>query len=58
MPLPIDLLADIYDLYVRAAVELRQITFLESNELRHLRRIFGVHMADLEQIRQILMTKN
>jgi hypothetical protein len=58
MPVPVDLMAEIYELYVRAAVELRQITWLESNELRHLRQIAGVHTADIEQIRQVLIVNN
>ena len=58
MPLPIELLADIYDMYLRAAVEQRLITCLEFDELRHLCRVFGVHTADIEQIRQVLITKN
>jgi hypothetical protein len=58
MPLPVDLLTDIYDVYVRAAVELRQITWLESDELRHLREITGLHTADVEQIRQALIVNN
>ena len=51
-------MADIYDLYVRAAVELRQITWLESSELRHLREVTGLHTADVEQIRQVLIVNN
>ena len=58
MPLPLELLTDIYDLYLRAAVEQRLITCVEFDELRHLYRVFGLHTADIEQIRQVLITKN
>ena len=58
MPLPVDLMSDIYDLYIRAAVELRQITWLESSELRHLRQVTGLRTADVEQIRQVLIVNN
>ena len=58
MPLPIELLTDFYDVYLRAAVEQRLITCLECDELRHLRRLFGVHLTDVEQIRQVLIIKN
>ena len=58
MALPIELLTDFYDVYLRAAVEQRLITCLECDELRHLRRLFGVHLTDVEQIRQVLIIKN
>jgi hypothetical protein len=58
MSLPIELLADFYDLYLCAAVEQRLITCLECDELRHLRRLFGIHLTDVEQIRQVLIVKN
>ena len=58
MLIPVELMADIYDVYVRAAVELRQITWLESDELRYLREITGLHKADVEQIRQALIVNN
>jgi hypothetical protein len=58
MPLPPDLLEDLYNLYLRAAVELRQITCLEQEQLRRLRRLFGIHATDLEQIRESLLSRN
>jgi hypothetical protein len=58
MPVPPELFADLYDLYLRAAVELGHITFIESDELRYLRRIFGLHLADVEEIRQTFITTN
>jgi hypothetical protein len=53
-----DLPAELYDLYLRAAVEVRQITPIESDELRYLTRLFGVHSCDLDKIREILVTSN
>jgi hypothetical protein len=58
VPFSADLLVDLYDLYLRAAVELRQITLVELDELRHMRRLFGVHTTDLAQIREALVTRN
>ena len=52
------LLVDIYELYLRAAVELRQITGLERDELHHLRILFGIQRSDLEQIRESLVSLN
>ena len=53
-----DLLSELYECYLRAAVELRCITLMESRELRHLRRLFGIHPDDLEQIREGLLSRN
>ena len=58
MPLRPDLLADLYDFYLRAAVELRYITLLECRELRRLRDVFGIGTDDLEQIREALVSRN
>ena len=53
-----DLLSELYDCYLRAAVELRYITLLESRELRRLRQTFGIHLDDLEQIRESVLSRN
>ena len=53
-----ELLADIYELYLRAAVELRQITGVERDELHHLRILFGIQGTDLEHIRESLVSLN
>ncbi|HYP13618.1 MAG TPA: hypothetical protein VEQ63_06825 [Bryobacteraceae bacterium] len=58
MPFDQDLATDLYDLYLRAAVELRQITFGESDELRCLRRFLGIRTVDLEQLRSALVVRN
>lgn len=58
MHLQPDFVTDLYDVYLRAAVELRQITFLESNDLRYLGRSFGIQIADLEQLRSALVVLN
>jgi hypothetical protein len=58
MPLPPDLLANLYDLYLRAAVELRQITLLELEDLCRLKSLFGIDPADVEQIRESLLNRN
>jgi hypothetical protein len=58
VPFSADLLVDLHDLYLRAAVELRQITLVELDELRHIRRLFGVHDTDLAQIRETLVSRN
>lgn len=58
MPLEEDLATDLYDLYLRAAVELRQITFFESDQLRDLRRFLGIRTVDLERIRAALVVQN
>jgi hypothetical protein len=53
-----DLPAELYDFYLRAAVEVRQITTIECDELRYLTRLFGVHLCDLEKVRNILISPN
>jgi hypothetical protein len=53
-----DLPAELYDFYLRAAVEVRQITTIESDELRYLIRLFGIHSCDLEKLRNILISSN
>lgn len=58
MPPRDDLPAELYDFYLRAAVEVRQITPVESDELRYLTSLFGVHSADLEKLRSILISPN
>jgi hypothetical protein len=58
MPLPPELLAEIYDLYLGAAVELRQITCLERDQLRRLRLVLGICPTDVEQIRESLVSPN
>ena len=53
-----DLLSELYDCYLRVAVELRYITLMECLELRRLRQMFGVHLDHLEQIRDSLLSRN
>jgi len=58
MPLPPELLAEIYDLYLGAAVELRHITCVERDQLRRLGLAFGIGPTDMEQIRESLVSPN